>query len=135
MEEFRSVIRKKKIDLVFICQRMFGRLNDSSDRVVQKVAKYFKQRDEYIHIWERCILILAQANTCNFDDDDDDEDDSIKMKKVMTDWSIQFKEALKKYEVPGTVVEHIPVCATGKKSQLSLYLLQKIGLDFCMIIV
>lgn len=122
MKEFRAAIREDKIDLVFICQRMFGRLNESTVHIVEMIAKYFKKRDDYIHIWERCILILTQANTYDFEDDDDkdNEDDAIKMTKVMRAWGQTYKEALQKYKVPDAIADNIPVCAAGNKRKLSL---------------
>lgn len=141
MKEFRDAISRKKIDLVFICQRMFARHNESSDHIVEMIAKYFKKRDDYIYIWERCILILTQANTYDFDDDDDDDDDEEevkddkkKMTKVMKEWSHQFKEALQKYNVPEDIVERYLYVLLAVRINY-LYQLRKTGYMICILYV
>lgn len=117
MTSFSKVISNNKIDLVFVCQRMFGRFTETTLHVVQLLAKYFKKRENYICIWERCVLVLTQANTYDFEDD---EDEAIKMAEAMKRWSARFKDYIQKYKVPEALANQIPVVATGNRKIISL---------------
>lgn len=112
LKSFSETIIDNQVDLVFICHRMFGKLNEPTVHIVKLLAEYFGKRGKDTYIWERCIFVLTQANTYDFDDN---EDHCEKMAEVMSSWGIKFSDCLQKYGVPEDIALQIPICATGNK--------------------
>lgn len=125
-KKFTKKIDIDKLDAVLLCHRMGSRFNNSSVRFAELLANHFLKENEVI--WNKCILILTQANLFGMleDEDEDDtvDDESIraalKMLNAMKDWSLAFDEALVKQKVSKQIYQQIPVCLAGSKKSVKL---------------
>ena len=141
-KKFAKKIDIDKLDAVLLCHRMGSRFNDSSVRFVELLAKHFLKENEVI--WNKCILVLTQANLFGMLEDEDDEnrdeaevilgpakdedkDDEngdetkadmcagVKMLDTMKQWSVAFNDTLIEKGVSKKIYLQIPVCITGSK--------------------
>ena len=126
-KKFTKKIDIDKLDAVFVCHRMGSRFNNSSVRFAELLANHFLKENEVI--WNKCILVLTQANLFGMLEDEDKDDTvddenidpaALKMLNAMKDWSLAFNEALVKQKVSQLIYQQIPVCLAGSKKSVNL---------------
>ena len=127
-KKFAKKIDIDKLDAVLLCHRMNSRFNDSSVRFVELLAKHFPKENEVI--WNKCILVLTQANYHLFslseamgrdavDAKDTNEALGVRMLETMKQFSITFNDTLMKKGVSEKInYFQIPVCIAGSKSDI-----------------
>ena len=129
---FRDKLRSCRDQfLIFICQRYTERFDKSVEQFVKLLSKHFK--NDY-NIWTNSILVLTQANRVSDEEDEENEETKkAKREKFMADWGLEFQDCFQKYGIPEKIIQGMPVCIAGNRTE---HLLtkdwKKILLDTCL---
>ena len=117
-KKFKEKFRQCDQFLVFICQQFTGKYDDSVRDFGKLLSKKFKKN---YNIWRNSILVLTRANEFQpLDDEDKELDENAKRferENMMANWGLKFKKCFESYGVPKEVIEAMPVCIAGRKTE------------------